>query len=190
MIYFKYILILVILSLILIPLLLFVIFVAEALFRGHSLSTSKKASKTLVDVIQKYSPGARIIYDLGCAHGSLSMMLKNEFPEKRVVGIDNSGIRIFFARLRFLIKKREVQFEHIDIFKKDLSDADVIYTYLWFDLMPPLEEKLQKELKNGALVITNTSHFRHWKPIETIKTWQGRAEEMPDHDTLFVYRKD
>src|SRR6056297_2158747 len=52
-----------------------------------------------------------------------------------------------------------LRFQKKDIFQSDLRKAKIVYTYLWYDLMPILEKKLLKELPLGAVVITNTSHF-------------------------------
>jgi hypothetical protein len=54
--------------------------------------------------------------------------------------------------------------------------------------MPILEKKLQKELKQGALVITNTSHFQDWQPTEKVVTYP-KVSKTPDFETLFVYVK-
>jgi len=55
--------------------------------------------------------------------------------------------------------------------------------------MPPLEKKLQKELKKGAMVITNTSKFPNWKPVQKIITY-SKTSNVPDFETLFVYVKE
>jgi alanine-alpha-ketoisovalerate/valine-pyruvate aminotransferase len=69
-----------------------------------------------------------------------------------------------------------------------LEKADIVYTYLWYDLMPILEKKLEKELKSGAIVITNTSHFAFWQPIEIINTWPNIRDSK--FEKLFVYKKE
>ena len=109
-------------------------------------------------------------------------------PSLNIYGIDNSAVRIFFAALKSKILKRNVDFKKQDIFQTDLSNADVVYTYLWYDLMPILEKKLQKELKQSAVVVTNTSHFKDWQPVEKIVTCP-KISKTPDFETLFVYVK-
>ena len=68
----------------------------------------------------------------------------------------------------------------------DLQNADVVYTYLWYDLMPSLEKKLKNNLKKGAIVITNTSNFPNWQPKETHITYS----KNPEFEKLFVYVKN
>ena len=74
--------------------------------------------------------------------------------------------------MRAWLFRKEIKFIRNNIFDVDLSNADIVYTYLWYDLMPPLEQKLQKELKSGSIVITNTSNFPTWKPIQTVITYK------------------
>lgn len=169
----------------------FLIFVLDSLIRGHDLPTSRRALKRLVETIKEYRPEAKNFYDLGCAHGNLSLAIKKFLPGLVVYGIDNSAVRVFFARLKSKILRRRVHFQKQDIFSlnTDLSQADVVYTYLWHDLMPLLEKKLQKELKTGTIVITNTSNFPTWKPIHKIVIHPEIPERF-DFETLFIYLKE
>lgn len=189
MIFLAYILPLITLGIFLIVLLLFFILAIESLIRGHDLPTSRRATRALADTIRKYKPDAKNFYDLGCAHGTLSLRMKKFLPRLEIYAIDNSAVRIFFANLKKKILRRKVSFQKQDIFKADLRNADVVYIYLWYDLMPILEKKLQQELKQGAVVITNTSHFQNWQLTEKVITYP-KVSGTPDFETLFVYIKD
>lgn len=156
--------------------LLFLVVMIESLMRGHDLPTDGKTSKLICKIISEYSPQASNFYDLGCARGALATRIKKRFPHLLVHGVDNSSIRIACAKLRAFLLREDVRFLRDNIFNVHLGDADIVYTYLWYDTMPLLEKKLQKELKRGALVIANTSHFSTWDPIRKV-------------ETLFVYRK-
>jgi 2-polyprenyl-3-methyl-5-hydroxy-6-metoxy-1,4-benzoquinol methylase len=167
--------------------LLLLIFMADSIARGHDLPTSRRAAKSIVKIISEHKT-ARNFYDLGCARGALAVRIKRELPNLRVNAIDNDPIRIFFAKIRALLFQCNIHFLRKNIFDVDLGDADIVYTYLWYDLMPLLEKKLQKELKHGAIVITNTSNFPTWKPVQKIVTYP-KAPKTPDFETLFVYQK-
>jgi SAM-dependent methyltransferase len=160
----------------------------DILIFAHDLPTSKKAILEVVKIIKKYAPDASNFYDLGCGHGRVVLEIKKEMPNLNVYGIDKNPIRIFFAKIKTLILKRKIHFINEDIFKINLSGADILYTYLWYDLMPVLEEKVKKELKKGAIVITNTSHFSNLKPIETIRVHPEIKDE--NFEKLFVYKID
>ncbi|HUY69858.1 MAG TPA: class I SAM-dependent methyltransferase, partial [Candidatus Tyrphobacter sp.] len=166
----------------------FFIFALDSLVRGHDLPTSRRAAKILVKIFEKREPRAFIFYDLGCGRGTLALAVKKALPEIEVYGFDLSPIRISLAKLKSFLRRTKVYFKEQDIFKTDLSRVDVVYTYLWYDLMPPLEEKLRRELKEGAMVITNTSKFPNWESAEKIVTYPG-VSRLPDFETLFVYVK-
>lgn len=167
--------------------LLWFIFVIDSVVRGHDLPTSRRATKALFKIISEHKTTGNF-YDLGCGHGALACRIKKKFPTLCVYAIDNNSVRIFFAKIRAFLFRQNIKFLRKDIFEVNLNNADIIYTYLWYDTMPPLEKKLQKELKQGAIVITNTSNFPTWKPIQKIVTYP-KASKTPDFETLFVYQK-
>ena len=167
---------------------LFLIFVLDSVIRGHDLPTSRRATRALVKIIKQYKPDAKNFYDLGCAHGNLSLAIKKALSGLEIYAVDNSAIRIFFAKLSAKVFGRRVNFKKQDIFDTNVRQADIVYTYLWYDLMPLLEKKLQNELKPGAIVITNTSNFLTWKPIQKVVTYT-KVSKLPNFETLFVYIK-
>lgn len=167
---------------------LFIIFVLDSILRGHDLPTSRRAIRCLIEIILEHKPEAINFYDLGCGRGTVVLALKKKLPNLEIYGIDNSTARIFFAKLKASLLGRKIKLKKQDIFQTDLRDADIIYTYLWYDLMPLLEKKLQRELKRGAIVITNTSHFSEWKPIKKVITYH-KPSRTPNFETLFVYIK-
>ncbi len=163
---------------------LLMIFLFDSIIFGHDLPTSKKITKKIIEIIKEKK--ANNFYDLGCAHGSLAINIKRKLPNLSVIAIDNNSRRIFFAKLKNLFLKNKVKFLKKNILKLDLSKADILYTYLWYDLMPILEKKLKKELKPGAIVITNTSKFPSWQPVKKIITYSKKSK-TPDFETLFIY---
>ncbi|MGB9608939.1 MAG: class I SAM-dependent methyltransferase [Minisyncoccia bacterium] len=166
---------------------IYLIFILDILIFGHDLPTSQKAILEIIKIINKYNPQAKNFYDLGCGHGKVVLKIKKSFPRLEVFGIDKNKFRIFISKIKALFFGVKINFISANIFNLNLKAADVVYTYLWYDLMPILEEKLKKELKPGAIVITNTSHFLNWQPIEIINTWPNNKD--PKFEKLFVYKK-
>ncbi len=168
---------------------LFIIFAIDSLIFRHDLATSRRAIKTIYKIISDYNLDAGNFYDLGCGRGTLVLAIKKSFPDFSVWGIDKKIVRIFFAKLKAWFLGRKINFKRGDILKMnslDLQNADVVYTYLWYDLMPSLEKKLKNNLKKGAIVITNTSNFPNWQPKETHITYS----KNPEFEKLFVYVKN
>lgn len=168
--------------------LFFIIFALDSLINGHDLPTSQRAIKVIAQIITAHKPQG-IFYDLGCARGGLVVKIKKEFPGLTVRAIDKNPVRIFFSKARAFFLRQKVFFQKKDIFETNLSQADIVYAYLWYDLLLALEEKCRRELKKEALVITNTSHFAHWPPTQVIPTHPA-VSALPDFETLFVYRQE
>ena len=80
---------------------------------------------------------------------------------------------------------RRIKFVVGDLYKTDVSQSDVVYLYHDQSVMPALEEKLQKEMKPGAMAIVNTQHFPNWPLTESYIT----HPEKPEFEKIFVYVK-
>lgn len=106
-----------------------------------------------------------VFYELGSGDGRV--VLEAAKTGAKSIGIEQSWLRIFFSRYKAKrLNLSNAYFQHGDIFKKNLSDANVVFIYLLPVGVKKLENKLQKELKKGSKVITQTYHFPNWKPIK------------------------
>lgn len=105
-------------------------------------------------------------YELGSGDGRVVFKSATIFKAKSY-GIEQSWIRVWFSRLKARqLKINNAFFFHGDIFQRQYFTADVIYIYLLQKAVDRLEDKLQKELKKGAVVITQTYHFKNWQPFK------------------------
>lgn len=88
----------------------------------------------------------------------------------KAIGVEQSLIRVLWSR--FMAKKfpssKRPKFIHGDIFKTDFSNADVVFIFLLPKGVDKLETKLKNNLKKGTKVITQTFHFKSWKPYKKI----------------------
>lgn len=115
-------------------------------------------------------------YELGSGDGRV--VIEAAKLKATAVGIEQSWIRILYSRWKMHGQKRvfrqnktmvlNCQFLHSNIFDKNYSDADIVYIYLLLRGVRRLETKLEKELKKGSIVITQTFHFETWKPYKKI----------------------
>lgn len=113
----------------------------------------------------------QIFYELGSGDGRL--VFEAAKVCKKAVGIEQSILRIWYSK--FLAWQKNLpntEFIHGNIFKKDLSNADVIYIYLLPRGVDKLEPKLKNELKKGSKVVTLRFHFKNWKPLKTVGDFQ------------------
>ncbi len=163
----------------------FIVFAVDSMIRGHDLPTSQRAIAELATIIKKYKKENGNFYDLGAGRGTLALRIKKILPDLKVHAIDNSQFRIAWCHFKSFMFRRPIRTIKQDIFITDISHADVVYTYLWYDHMPPLQKKFLSELPSNAIVITNTSHPPTWQPIET----RILNPQKPEFEKLFIYRK-
>jgi len=55
---------------------------------------------------------------------------------------------------------------HKNLWDVNLSDFDLVTIYGLPDIMKRLEEKLKKELRPGAKVVSNAFRFPYWEPVK------------------------
>lgn len=163
---------------------IYFIFFFESIITGHDLNSSLKAQKILEEILKKHHLTDKLFFDLGCCRGRLALRLQNNLPDLKIVGMDNSFLRILIAKTRNLWHKKQINFIKTDIFAYNIKDADVVYTWLWYSLLSKLENKFQKELKQGTIIICNESYLPEMKPFETYRL----SDDPNRFEKIYVYK--
>jgi SAM-dependent methyltransferase len=122
-----------------------------------------------------------IVYDLGSGDGRIPIAAVKDFGAQRATGIDIDPQRIKEATANLqqaetampAISKR-VRFLNQDLFTTDISEATVVTLYLLPSLNQKLIPKLNKELKPGSRVVSQSFDMGDWKPEKTIEV-EGRT---------------
>lgn len=118
-----------------------------------------------------------VVYDLGSGDGRIPIAAVQKFNAKSAVGIDIDPKRIEEATAN-LAKSgvgNRVKFLNQDLFTTPIGEASVVTLYLLESLNVKLMPKLQKELKPGSRVVSQTfSMGSGWKPDQTIQV-DGRT---------------
>lgn len=114
-------------------------------------------------------------YELGSGDGRVVLVAAKLGAHS--IGIEQSWIRVLYSK--YIARKSNLKmahFYHGNIFSKNYQDADVIYIYLLPKGVKKLEEKLKKELKEEAVVTTQTYHFSNWRPFKKVGSfWLYRS---------------
>ena len=104
-------------------------------------------------------------YELGSGDGRVVITAAKLGAQS--FGIEQSLLRILYSKYKaWKLNLKKTHFYHGNIFKRSYADADIIYIFLLHKGVGKLEEKLRKELKKEAIVITQTYHFPNWKPFK------------------------
>src|SRR3989338_5917317 len=109
-------------------------------------------------------------FDLGAGDGRFLVAAAKMGAE--AVGIEINPFQVWWCKMRIFLAgaaKKVIPASVVrgDIFKQDLSSADVVTCYLFPAMNKRLEEKLRRELKPGARVVTHLFRFHGWKPVAT-----------------------
>lgn len=113
-----------------------------------------------------------VVYDLGSGDGRIAIAAVKDFGARSAVGIDIDPQRIREANEN--LKKSgvgdRVRFLNQDLFETPIGEASVVTLYLLQSLNEKLMPKLQKELKPGSRVVSQTfSMGSGWQPDQQIQ---------------------
>lgn len=144
------------------------------------LGTFSNTINIILTILENKKEG--IFVDLGCGTGKVIVAVKKRFPAMEVLGYESWLTQFLLAKMMIFLSGVRVKVFYRDLFRADLSKADVVFCYLFSHLMPTLEKKFEKELKSGTLVISNTFPLPNWKPIQIIS--------LTKIDKIFIYKKE
>ena len=142
---------------------------------GFSLPRTKGAVfvGTPSDTILKalYAVGLRageLLADLGCGDGRVLVVASRDFGA-RSIGYEINLFAYFLCRFRALgCPNMDVQFKNF--WGADLGEVDVVFCYLFPDVMERLSGKLKRELRPGARAISCNFPLPQWTPSKVLKT--------------------
>lgn len=132
--------------------------------------TPPSTRHAMIDTIEQKNP--ETIVELGSGWGGVAIEAAKKYPHSEIIGFECSPVPLMFARLRKLLSPslKNLKFVRRDFFKFDMRNADVVLCYLSNPHMAKLEPKLDRELQEGAEIISSTFHMPHWKThhVDTI----------------------
>ena len=110
-----------------------------------------------------------IVYDLGAGDGRLLIAAKKKCPAIHARGWELIPTIWLLSRMCAWWAGVKVDLRCGNAFTKDVSDADVIFLYLFPDVMESLVWKFDRELKPGTRVISHTFRFPKREAVEVIE---------------------
>ena len=111
-------------------------------------------------------PGELVI-DLGAGDGRIVVLAAMKYDAK-AIGIEIDPIRCLIANLIIMLlglrKKAHVYYGNF--FSFDITSANVVMLYLLRSTNQQLKKKLDKELRSGTRVVSNSFVISGWSPID------------------------
>lgn len=128
-------------------------------------------------------------YDLGAGDGRTVVMAAQEFGARSVgVELREDLAKKALATVQDLGIQDRVTIVQEDMFRVDLSQANVVFLYLTTSANDKIKPKLERELKEGSRIVSHDYEVLGWKPVRTENFCENPKLGYPSH-TIYVYRK-
>ena len=142
-------------------------------------STASSRVRAFLDAVPM-EPAERL-FDLGCGDGRVLRAAAKRYGV-HAVGFEVNPLA--FATGKVLSAgRRNVSVRYGNFWQARLSDADVVFCYLFPDLMKRLKKKLESELQPGARVVSCNFPMPGWRPERILRPKHARHG-----DPIYVYR--
>ena len=130
--------------------------------------SSSKACQAMLASIDRPANGPLI--DLGSGWGTLVIAVARKYPQQQVIGYELS----WFPWLVSIIRKYSLRLDNLTLYRKDfknaeLSNASILFCYLFPEGMVALHEKLNRERLNEILIVSNTFALPSCQPTKVIR---------------------
>jgi predicted RNA methylase len=138
--------------------------------------------------LAELKPG-EVFFDLGAGDGRTVIMAAKTFGA-RAVGVE---MREDLAKKAMSVIHDNGLTDRItivngDMFKVDLTSADVVFLYLTTSANEKIKPKMEAELKNGVRVVSHDYEIVGWKPEKVENFVENPSLGYPSH-TIYLYRK-
>jgi len=122
----------------------------------------------------------QMLVDLGCGDGRVLREVQKRYGV-RTVGYEINPLAYLKARL-FSFGPNRIEIRCQNFWEADLSEADVVFCYLYPDVMKKLASKLVAGLKPGAVVVSSNFSLPGFVPSKVL-----RLERSLHNDPMYIY---
>ncbi len=142
-------------------------------------STSRKRITALFDTLPLQA--GQTLVDLGCGDGRVLRQAHRRFGVQ-AVGYELNPLAYLKARL-LCAGRSGIKVLRRDFLKAEFTDADMVFCYLFPDVMSDVAAKLKAELKAGATVASCNFAMPGFIPDRILRPQGGLH-----HDPIYIYR--
>lgn len=123
-------------------------------------STSKARIQACIDAIPM-KPGQMLV-DLGCGDGRVLRQAQKRY-NVRAIGYEINWLAYLKARL-LSAGNRNIEIKRRDFWSANLAEADVVFCYLYPDVMKRLAANLSQNCKPGAVIVSCNFRLPGFQP--------------------------
>jgi predicted RNA methylase len=139
-------------------------------------------------ILAQLRPG-EIFFDLGAGDGRTVVMAAKDFGA-RAVGVElrEDLVKKALSNIYENGLQHRVTIVNGDMFKVDLTSANVIFLYLTTSANEKVKPKLEAELRQGVRVVSHDYEIVGWKPVKVENFCENQTLGYPSH-TIYLYKK-
>jgi len=154
----------------------FIFYLGLAFLTGAPFVRSKIKTAEVMIAFSHIKKKGAIVYDLGSGDGRLLFLAAKEGAY--AIGLEINPFLVLLTKIRILFSpyRRRIRVRWKNFWHANISDADVIFFYLIPWRMDKLKDMLQKQLKPGTLIVSNSFIFPGWKILQ---------QDSPTHVYVF-----
>ncbi len=139
-------------------------------------------------ILAELKPG-ETLYDLGSGDGRIVIMAAKDFGANSVgIELREDLVKRALSNIQEFGLEKKAQILQKDIFKVNVSQADVVFLYLTTSANERVKPKLETELKPGTRIISHDYEILGWKPSKIDNFCENPRLGYPSH-TLYVYKR-
>jgi hypothetical protein len=141
--------------------------------------------KFLVEILEIMAPKENeTLIDLGCGDATLLIEAEKRYKVKGI-GYELSPTAFFLSYFNKIFKKSKIKIFYKNFFKANLKEADLIFCYLFPEIMEKLSEKFKKELKKGTKIFSLSFPLPNW-PNKEIRYLDEKNKKWK----IYIYQKE
>jgi|SRR3989344_7903009 len=154
-----------------------IFFLILAMFTGAPLVPSKPPTVERMLKLLNLKKG-QILYDLGSGDGKILITAAKQGAQGIGIEINPYAVLLSWVLAILAGVVKSVHFEWGNYWQHSLSAADAVVVYAMPQFMPRLAVKLQKELKKGTRIVSNTFTIPQLKLVK---------QERVGFDKVYLY---
>ena len=136
--------------------------------------TPRSVARRMVDLARLQ--GDEHVFDLGAGNGRILIEAKRKHPAITATGVELAPTVWLIGLLTIFFSGQTVNFLRRNALTIDLRRADVLFLYLTPGFLAMLEDKFDRELRPGTVVISHAFRFPRRQPVEVVQLdrWSGK----------------
>ena len=123
----------------------------------------------------------QLLLDIGCGDGRVLRMASRRYGVQ-TIGYEVNWLAYIKARL-LCMGDRNIHIRRKNFWKENLSPADVVFCYLYPDVMQRLAKKLESDLRPGTVVVSCNFMVPGFRPSKVFRPG-GSLHNAP----LYIYQ--